>query len=72
MAITGNQLAQTVARAGLARAGCCRAGFVPRAGLTQGATPGSEGGRYVYRDILYGAQAATNPEQDSEYTVVED
>lgn len=71
MAITLDQLAQTVARAGVARAGCCRSAFAPRSGLTQGATAGSEGGMYVYRDVLEGVGAAVPPEDNSEYTVVQ-
>ena len=70
MAVTGDQLAQTVARAGVARAGCCRSAFAPRSGFTQGTTPGSSGGMYVYRDPLNGVGVALPPEDDSEYSVV--
>lgn len=49
MALTSNQRAYLTARAGLARAGAIRAGFVPRA--VQGATPGSQGGFYRWRRL---------------------
>ena len=47
--ISSNQRAILTCRAGLARAGASRAGFMPSD--VQGLTPGSQGGFYVWTRI---------------------
>jgi hypothetical protein len=49
MALTGTQRAYLTARAGYARAGAIRAGFIPR--YVQGSAPGSQGGFYIWRRL---------------------
>jgi hypothetical protein len=49
MALTSTQRAYLTCRSGLARSGAVRSGFAPR--KTQGATPGSAGGFYIWRRV---------------------
>ena len=44
--IEDSDTAYLTARSGLARSGACRSGFIPK---TQGATPGSAGGFYIWQ-----------------------
>lgn len=51
MALTGTDRALTTARAASARCAATRAGFTPTA--TQGTTPGSDGGLYIWRRVAF-------------------
>jgi hypothetical protein len=48
MALSSTQLAYLTARSGAGRSGAMRSGFAPK--QTEGATPGSTGPRYAWRE----------------------